>query len=177
MTQWVKDPKLSLWGCRFNPWPQWGKDPALPQAAIYITDVAWIQHCPGCNVCHSCRSDLTPSPGTSICHRWGHKKEKQTKKLCRLFWEDSWGFLSPKDLSIIVLKYASPCVVLIVPLSGPPTTLFLNPHTTWPPLTVEYLLAVPRGPSIKQTGVSSSLAFESLMWEVFRLFPYLYYCN
>jgi len=28
----------------------------------------------------SCSSDLTPSLGTSICHRCSHKKEKKEKK-------------------------------------------------------------------------------------------------
>ena len=34
VVQWVKDPTLSLWGWRYNPWlAQWVKDPVLPQAA------------------------------------------------------------------------------------------------------------------------------------------------
>ena len=29
---------------------QWGKDPALPQAASYVTEVAGIWHCYGCGI-------------------------------------------------------------------------------------------------------------------------------
>ena len=56
---------------------QWGKDLALPQAAVLVTDVALTLCRCGCGVGSSCSSDLSPSPGTSICHRWGHKKKKK----------------------------------------------------------------------------------------------------
>ena len=29
---------------------QWVKDPALPQAAVQVADVAWLLHCCGCGV-------------------------------------------------------------------------------------------------------------------------------
>ena len=29
---------------------QWGKDPALPQAVVFVEGVAWIWHCCGCGV-------------------------------------------------------------------------------------------------------------------------------
>ena len=47
----------------------WVKDQALPQVA----DVTQIHYCCGCGVGHSCSSNLTPGPGTSICHRYSHK--------------------------------------------------------------------------------------------------------
>ena len=33
-----------------------------------------------CQSLHRCTSDLTPSPGTSICHRFGYKKKKKERK-------------------------------------------------------------------------------------------------
>ena len=38
----------------------------------WVTDVAWISHCCGCDV--DCNSDLTPSLGTSIYLRCSQKK-------------------------------------------------------------------------------------------------------
>ena len=54
---------------------QWVKDPVLLQAVAVVVDVAWIWHYCGCGVGPSCSFDLTPSPGTSICRRYGHKKK------------------------------------------------------------------------------------------------------
>ena len=43
------------------------------QAVAWVTDVAWISHCCGCDV--DCNSDLTPSLGTSIYLRCSQKKK------------------------------------------------------------------------------------------------------
>ena len=51
------------------------KDLALPQAVAYTTDVAWIHCFCGCTIGLSCSSNLTPSPGTSICCGYSHKKK------------------------------------------------------------------------------------------------------
>ena len=53
---------------------QWVKDLALLQAVVQVEDVAWILCRCDCGIGFSFSSDLTPSPGTSICHRCGHKK-------------------------------------------------------------------------------------------------------
>ena len=42
-------------------------------------DVAQIQCCHGSGIGCSCSSNSAPSPGTSICHRCGYKKEKNNK--------------------------------------------------------------------------------------------------
>ena len=42
--------------------------------------MAWIQCCCGYGIGLSCSSDLTPSLGTSIYYRCGHKKKKENKK-------------------------------------------------------------------------------------------------
>ena len=56
---------------------QWFKNTVLPQLqCTYVTEVAWVQGCCCCGVGPSCNSDLTPGPGTYICHRCGHKKKK-----------------------------------------------------------------------------------------------------
>ena len=54
---------------------QWGKDPALPQAAAQVSDEAQIWHCRG-----SSRSDSTPSLGISTRHRCSPKKKNQNKQ-------------------------------------------------------------------------------------------------
>ena len=48
---------------------QWVKNPALPQAVAWVTDVAWIWWCCGCGTGLGC---TTPSLGTSIWHRCSH---------------------------------------------------------------------------------------------------------
>ena len=44
-----------------------------------LTSHSWlrIQCCRGCDAGESCNSNLTPSPGTSVCCRCGHKKKKE----------------------------------------------------------------------------------------------------
>ena len=49
---------------------QWIKDPALPQAAVYVERASWIPCCCGCGIADSCNSDLTPSLGTSRYLEW-----------------------------------------------------------------------------------------------------------
>ena len=58
----------------------WIKDPALPQAVPQVTEAAQIWCCHGGDVALSCRSDLTPSLGTSICCRYSCKKQNKTQK-------------------------------------------------------------------------------------------------
>ena len=53
---------------------QWVKNPVLPQAAAYGTNVAQI-YC-GCGVGLSCSPDSTSSLGTSVCCRCSQKKKK-----------------------------------------------------------------------------------------------------
>ena len=60
---------------------QWVKDLALLQAVVSFTDLAQRCRCCGCGIGVSCSSNSTPSLGTSICCRCGHKKKtKQTNK-------------------------------------------------------------------------------------------------
>ena len=54
---------------------QWVKDPASPQAAAKVADVAQIRSC-GCDPTPSCSSDLDPGPGTSTCHECAIKRKK-----------------------------------------------------------------------------------------------------
>ena len=54
---------------------QWVKDQALLRAVV--ADVAWVSSCCGCGISWSCSSDLTPSLGTSICHRGVALKTKK----------------------------------------------------------------------------------------------------
>ena len=49
------------------------KDPTLLQTATKVKDAAWIWRDCGCG----CSSNLTPTLGTSTCHRCGPKKEKK----------------------------------------------------------------------------------------------------
>ena len=63
------------------PWlAQWGKDLALPQAAVQVADVVQIWHCCGCGEALSRSSNLTPSLETSICCRRRLKKKKKIKR-------------------------------------------------------------------------------------------------
>ena len=56
---------------------QWVKDQALLQAAAQVANAAWIWHCCGCGEDQQLHSDSTPSLGTSICHKYGHKKKNE----------------------------------------------------------------------------------------------------
>ena len=51
---------------------QWVKDLVLLQAAVQVSDVAWIPCSCGCG---TCSSDSAPSLGTSICRRCSSKKK------------------------------------------------------------------------------------------------------
>ena len=53
----------------------WVKALALPQAAVQVTDVAWIPSCCGCSIGRSCSSNSTPGPGPSTCRRHSPKKK------------------------------------------------------------------------------------------------------
>ena len=56
VAQWDKDQHSILEDTGLNlGFTQWVKDPALPQVATQVTDVAWMQCC----------SDLSPSPGVA----------------------------------------------------------------------------------------------------------------
>ena len=56
---------------------QWIKDLALLQVVVWVTEAAQICCCLGCGVDCSYSSDLTPSPETSMCCRYGPKKKKK----------------------------------------------------------------------------------------------------
>ena len=83
MAQQVKVLTLSLARCGFDPWPrsEWVKDPALPQAAVQVTDAAQILCCCGCGVGLSCSSNLTPSPELLYATDVAVTKRKKKKKL------------------------------------------------------------------------------------------------
>ena len=69
MAQWVKDLIYLCISEDTGSIPglaQWGEDPVLPQAVVWITDAAQIQCCCGCGIGHSCSSDSTPGLGISI---------------------------------------------------------------------------------------------------------------
>ena len=53
---------------------QWVKDAALPQAAVWVSDAVQILVAVAVAYAGSFSSDSTSSPGTSICHRYGYKK-------------------------------------------------------------------------------------------------------
>ena len=42
---------------------QWVKDPMLPQAAVQVTDVAWILHSYGCSTGQQLQLQFDPYPG------------------------------------------------------------------------------------------------------------------
>ena len=64
---------------------QWVKDLTLPQAVVYIADVARIPCCHGCGVGFSFSSDSTPGMGISICLGIAIKTNKPTKNYFKLF--------------------------------------------------------------------------------------------
>ena len=57
---------------------QWVKDLVMLQTVVQVTNMTQIWHCCGCG--QQLQSDLTPSLGTSICHRCGPKKTKNKNK-------------------------------------------------------------------------------------------------
>ena len=77
---------------------QWVNDLALLKAMVYVIDAACIQCYHGCGVGHSCSSNWSPDPGTSICLRFGHKKKKKQEHMERRF-----AFLV-EDLGVIYLE-------------------------------------------------------------------------
>ena len=58
----------------------WVGDPTLPEAVVWVIDVAQIPCCCSCVIACSCSSASTPSPGTSICHRCCPKKKKTKRQ-------------------------------------------------------------------------------------------------
>ena len=50
---------------------QWVKDPMLPLAMVYITDMTQIPCSCGCGVGQQMQLHFAPSLGTCICHRCG----------------------------------------------------------------------------------------------------------
>ena len=81
VAQQVKGPKLvvSEDSSLLPALVQWVKEPALLQATLQVMDAAWIQCCSGCGMSLSYSSNLTPSQGTSVCHRCSHKKREKKK--------------------------------------------------------------------------------------------------
>ena len=63
---------------------QWVKDPVLPQAAVLVEDVAWIQHCCGCGVSLNCTQilplalELPYATGASV------KRKKNINKIKKM---------------------------------------------------------------------------------------------
>ena len=64
---------------------QWDKELALLRAAVEVTDAAQIPRCCGCGQASSYSSNLTSSPGTSICCLYSQKKIKWAKDLNKHF--------------------------------------------------------------------------------------------
>ena len=60
---------------------QWVKDPGLWQAAAWVPDVVRSGVAVAVVSASSCSSDLTPSLGTSKCHRCSCKKKKKKNAL------------------------------------------------------------------------------------------------
>ena len=59
---------------------QWVKDPALPQAAAQITDMAWISCCCDCGCGQKLHLQFNPWPRNLISCRCSPKKKKEKKK-------------------------------------------------------------------------------------------------
>ena len=60
---------------------QWVKDPALLWVVVQVTDAAQVLHCCGCGVGQQLQLHSTPSLGTSVCPKYGPKKQKNKKYL------------------------------------------------------------------------------------------------
>ena len=65
---------------------QWVKDLVLPQAAVQVIDVAWIQCCHGYGIGLCCSSNSTPSLGTSECCSCSWKKKNVLRGQVNLTW-------------------------------------------------------------------------------------------
>ena len=76
----------------------WIKALALPQAAVYVTDAAWICHCCGCSIGLQLQLWFAPSLGTSICHRRGCKKKKK-KSIWAKIYRFLMGFFKNEEAS------------------------------------------------------------------------------
>ena len=71
------DPDIGSGGFGFKAWPCsvcWGSGDA--ESLAWVTDLVF-GIAVAVSQAGSCSSDSTPGPGTSICCRWGHKKEKK----------------------------------------------------------------------------------------------------
>ena len=75
--QWVKNSTLSLWDwvwflASLSQLKNWHSHSCSVSA-----DAVQIWCCCGCDTSNRCSSNLTPTSGTSICHRCSHKKKKK----------------------------------------------------------------------------------------------------
>ena len=52
----------------------------VQQATVKVANVARIRCCCGCGVGWQLQLRLTFGPGIPICHRYGHKEEKEKRK-------------------------------------------------------------------------------------------------
>ena len=59
---------------------QWVKDPALPQAVVWVARVAWIQHCCGCGIGQQLQLRFKPQPRKFHMPQMQPQKEKKRKK-------------------------------------------------------------------------------------------------
>ena len=61
MAQWVKNPTSTDKDVSLIPGlARWVKDPVLPQAAVWFTDLSWIPHCCGCGAGQELQLPLDP---------------------------------------------------------------------------------------------------------------------
>ena len=80
MAQWLKNPTRIHEDVDLNPGlAQWVNDLVLLQAEAQVADVARMWHAVAVVQAGNCSSNLTPSPGISICCRCGPKKKKKMK--------------------------------------------------------------------------------------------------